>query len=64
MKEYSEIEAFCLSAKKTVEKFILTCAERKLTPSYDNFAHWMEAHPKLESVGNIKIAATIPGKRG
>jgi hypothetical protein len=43
--EYSYVNAFCLSALTTVEKFILGCKARDLTPSYDNFTLWMEAHP-------------------
>ncbi len=41
VKEHSDIDAFCVAALTTVEKFIRGCKERDLTPSYDNFTVWL-----------------------
>jgi len=42
-KNSDDIDVFCLSAKATVEEFILACKEINLIPSYDFFRLWMEA---------------------
>jgi hypothetical protein len=45
VKENSEINAFCVSARIIVENFIAECATRNVTPSYDFFTVWMDTHP-------------------
>jgi hypothetical protein len=42
-KNLDDIDLFCLSARTTVEKFILACREINLIPSYDFFRLWMVA---------------------
>jgi hypothetical protein len=42
-KSSEDMDMFCLSARATVEKFILACRELNLIPSYDFFRLWMEA---------------------
>ncbi len=45
-KNADEIDAFCLYARMTVERFILVCRRINLMPSYDVFRLWMEATPR------------------
>jgi hypothetical protein len=40
----SQIDGFCETSKKIVEQFIRECRERRLLPSYDFFAWWMDVN--------------------
>jgi hypothetical protein len=51
-KNSDEINAFCSTARITVEKFILTCREMNRLPSYDSFRLWME--DAAENINNVR----------